>query len=561
LSIEIKNLSVRYPREERWVLYDANLSIPRGEFVLMSGPSGSGKSTLAYCLMGLIPHSIRSEMQGEVIIDGLNTKEHSVGELAEHVGLVFQNPDEQIVALTVEEEVSFGPENLCLSVSEIHKRVDEAINAVGIKQLRKRNIYTLSGGQKQRTAIADILAMRPNIIVFDEPTADLDTVGRREVMQEIMKLKQEYDKTIILIEHRLEEPLKYADRVILQDIDGRIIMDNEPHGAFKNPQLFKNLGIDYPPLARIAYDLGMDFLPLSENELISRLRTRMEARQLRFTNRPIEERKEKKRPIISVENLKYSYEDGTEALRDLDISISAGEFVAIIGQNGAGKSTLAYNLVGLLKPTSGRVIVDGINTSKASIPQMAQKIGFVFQNPDHQLFTDRIWDEVAFGLKHALSLPQRELEERTQIALETMGLVSLKEKHPHAISRGQRRRLAVATVLAMKPKIILLDEPTTGQDYGHTSKLMDLVKKLNKTGKTIIMITHEIGIVAEHAERTIVMHRGKVLIDGPTRKVFANSKLLSEAGIIAPTIVRVSQNLFGGKVPIALTVEELCNML
>ncbi|MFQ6088634.1 MAG: ABC transporter ATP-binding protein [Candidatus Methanofastidiosia archaeon] len=562
MSIEIKNLTYTYPNAREPALKNINLEIPQGQFVLLMGPSGCGKTTLINCMNGLIPHVIEEHMEGDVYINDKNTKEEKLHRLAQRIGTVFQNPDEQMFSLTVEEEIAFGPGNLALLREELVKRVDDALSEIGIENLRFRQIFNLSGGQKQRVAIAAILAMQPNILVFDEPTSDLDPVGTNEVLEVIKRLNERLDATIILIEHKVEEVAPFVDRVLVMD-SGKLVLDESPKIVFSNLERLSEIGIRAPTVAEFAMKMkkyGYEFskLPMSVEEAYLQLKN-----QIKYVREKnwFSEYEFHGDNIVEIEDLYYTYPTGVEALRGIDLKVKKGEFVALIGQNGAGKSTLASQIIGLILPEKGRVLVDGRDTRELSVPELAQLVGYLFQNPDYQLFTTSLEKEIAFGPRN-IGIEKEEIERRVEEEIYVMELEKHRGKHPHALSRGQRQRLAVASVLAMHPKILIMDEPTTGQDYAHSRRFMNLSKELNeKEGMTVICITHDMTIVTEYCKRTILLSQGKVLADGSTRDIFSKPDLLKETFLEPTRITQLSQRL-NGKIPRdVLSVDELVFLL
>ncbi|MFQ5892634.1 MAG: ABC transporter ATP-binding protein, partial [Candidatus Methanofastidiosia archaeon] len=521
------------------------------------GPSGCGKTTLINCMNGLIPHVIEEHMEGDVYINGKNTKEEKLPRLAQRIGTVFQNPDEQMFSLTVEEEISFGPGNLALPRKELVKRVDDALSEIGIENLRFRQIFNLSGGQKQRVAIAAILAMQPNILVFDEPTSDLDPVGTNEVLGVVKRLNERLDATIILIEHKVEEVAPFVDRVIVMD-SGKLVLDASPRVVFSNLKRLSEIGIRAPTVAEFAIKVkkyGYEFsdLPMSVEEAFLQLKNQIKyVREKRWFS----EYEFHGDNIVEIEDLYYTYPTGVEALRGIDLKVKKGEFVALIGQNGAGKSTLASQIIGLILPEKGRVLVKGRDTRELSVPELAQLVGYLFQNPDYQLFTTSLEKEIAFGPRN-IGIEKEEIERRVEEEIYIMELENHLGKHPHALSRGQRQRLAVASVLAMHPKILIMDEPTTGQDYAHSRRFMDLSKKLNeRKGMTVICITHDMTIVTEYCKRTILLSQGKVLADGSTRDIFSKPDLLKETFLEPTRITQLAQKLNGNLPGDVLSVDE-----
>jgi energy-coupling factor transporter ATP-binding protein EcfA2 len=468
--IEVRDLTFTYRNAASPSLRGIDLSVREGEFVLLAGHSGSGKSTLSLCLTGLIPHVIRGSMSGSVQIAGKDTRTHPTPELAQHAGIVFQNPDNQLFSMTVETDVAFGPENLCLDRDEMLRRVNEAIARTGLSRLRRRQVHHLSGGQKQRTAIAGILAMNPDLLVLDEPTADLDPSGTREVLETIHTLNRKEGRTIVIIEHKVSSVLQYVDRAVILN-GGRIIRSWEP-GECTPAELM-------PPV-----------FPERSNPPAFSVR-----------HEPV--------PVVELRNVSYAYEDGTTAINGLSFSVRDGEFVAVIGANGSGKSTMALLINGLLKPSSGDVLLRGKSSIGKKVHEIARTVGYLFQNPDHQIFTDRVEREIALGLIKD-RLPKDELARRVWETLEAVHISCFHHRDPFTLSRGERQRLALASVLAMDPPVLILDEPTTGQDYANLQSILDIMERYHRQGKTIIMITHDMAVAQASADRIVVMDEGRI---------------------------------------------------
>ncbi len=554
--LRVENLWYRYPFSEEWALKNINLNVSKGEFVVITGPSGCGKSTLALTICGYIPHVIeKGVMKGDVYVKGINTKTKELHELTQLVGVVLQNPEDQLFALTVEEDVAFGPENLALPKEEVRRRVDKAMKDAGVYHIKDKEIFALSGGQKQRTAIAGILAMEPEIVIFDEPTSDLDPQGAYSVLSIISEIQKLRDITVILIEHRLDEVSKYADRIVLMN-DGRIIVDEEPHVAYRELDRFLSIGVRPPQVSELVYKSENPLpskIPISLEEAVDYYKSKLNGYSefpLKLEDSPAPSGE----PIISFKDVWVMYPDGTVAIKGVTLDIYDREMVAIIGRNGSGKSTLTKLLVALLKPWKGEVRVLGIDVSKATTRELVQYVGYVFQNPDHQLFTNTVEEELAFGPRN-LGLPPEEVERRVREAMEMLELSEFKDRHPQSLSRGQRRRLAVASVLTMHPKILVLDEPTTGQDWGHSVRLMELAKKLNREkGVTVIFVTHDMRLVAEYASRVVLLEDGRVIMDTGPRGAFTDEELVKH-NILPPYITQLAMKLFKNK-PGVLRVEE-----
>ncbi len=570
--IDIQNLSYTYPNMSEPTLSGIDLHIDDGEFVLLLGASGSGKSTLIQCLNGLVPKVAGGNLDGVIIINGKDVRDYKVHQLASDVGIIFQNPDTQLFSLTVGKDVAFGPENLGMPKEEIVRRVDLAMRIVGMEDMRDRFIFTLSGGEKQRVAIAGTLAMEPHVMVLDEPTSDLDPVGTGEVLSLVKRLNQEKDMTIILIEHKIDEVVHLADRVVVMD-RGKIIMDDTPDEIFNDGHdQLKSIGIALPQLSEIVHAMKNGFGDFegdlstysSYKTILARLCQLLRdkpANIARFRTAHTPPARTAPKPKIEIKNLRHTFEDGTVGLDDINLVIPEGDFVALIGHNGAGKTTLINHLIGFLKPANGTIFINGRDISGMRVATLAQSVGYLFQNPDNQIFTDSVTQELKFGLEN-IKLRDTAIEERVNRAISMMELAEFRDRHPHSLSRGQRQRLAVASILAMEPDIIVLDEPTTGQDWGHVNKFLQQIRHLNELGKTIILVTHDMNLVAGYARRTVVMDKGKIVLDGDTRHVFSKQEILEKTGITLPVITRLSPDLLkdGIDIPPLLTVQELSEM-
>lgn len=556
--LEIEDLWYKYPYTDKWVLKGINLRVEKGEFIVLTGRSGCGKSTLALTICGYIPHVIeKGVLKGRVTVDGVDTRSKPLHQLTQMVGVVLQNPEDQLFALTVEQDVAFGPENLAMPKDEVRRRVDQAMKDAGVYEIRDRPIFSLSGGQKQRTAIAGILAMEPSIIIFDEPTSDLDPQGAYSVLNVISDIQRRRDVTVILIEHRLDEVSKYADRIILME-DGEILIDDEPHKAYRELDKFLDRGVRPPQVSEAAYKYGGDTrIPITLDEGVEFFQDRVNG--LKPPSIETEESITRGDVVIEARDVWHTYPNGVTALKGVDLEISEGEMVALIGKNGSGKSTLSQMMVGLLKPTRGIVKIYGHDVRTTPMEEIIRYVGYVFQNPDHQLFTNTVLDELSFGPRN-LGIDEDEVGRRVEEALKILGLEEFRERHPQSLSRGQRRRLAVATILTMEPKILILDEPTTGQDWGHSVKLMEIARRLNRErGVTILFITHDMRIVAEYADRVILLHEGEKVFDGSPREIFS-SRWIYQYNILPPYISQLSQRLFGEENTV-LSVEEFLNII
>jgi len=475
--IQVDNLTVYYG--QRRVLGSKrsglSLSIQTGEFVLVTGPSGCGKSTLLRALAGLIPHASLAHMTGSVVVDGLNTQEHPLPLLAGHVGLVFQNPATQLFCLRVEEEVAFGPRNLGLPPDEVARRVEAALNAAGLEHLRGRRVNTLSDGEKQRLAIAAVLAMAPRILILDEPTSNLDMVGTRQVLSTLERLRRQ-SSTVIIAEHKTGEVSQLADRVLILE-EGVPVADGPPEDVFARRALLHRLGVRHP-----TNHPQSDWTDLILPSIPGRGPGRVD-------------------PLVELEGVVAGY-GKRQVLDGLDLYIQRGELVALVGDNGAGKTTLARLLAGLVKPRRGKVQVRG-------------QVGLLFQNPLEQLFCETVEEEVAFGPRNYGLLTPTLLEDTLAVA----DLGSLRHRRTHALSGGEQQRTALASVLALHPDLLILDEPTMGQDWGHLSVFMDHVARLNGKGMAILLITHDYELVHHYAQRVLLLRNGRIAAEGRPRRV------------------------------------------
>lgn len=562
-AVSIKDLSFRYKDQEgRNAIENINLEIEKGQFVVIMGPSGAGKSTFANCLNGLIPHFIRGEYSGEVIVNGTNVKESAVNKMARDIGLVFQDFESQLFSTNTNLEIAFGPENFGVDREEIQRRIDHILKVVDLEGFEDRQPSTLSGGQKQRLAIGSVLASMPSVICMDEPTTDLDPVGKLGIFNIAKELHQDENLTLIIIEHETGEAIN-ADRIIIME-DGKIIRDGKPEEVLREVELTDRIGImsmQIPKYFSKTTVLKGKDLPLTQEEGIRKFKEL----ELKIDENKYEEilQKEEEREqaygdvIIEVKDLEHTYPNGKKALKGIDLEIKEGEFLAVLGHNGSGKTTLVKHLNGLLQPTGGSVIVKGRDTRKSTVFEIGQDVGYAFQNPDHQIFADTVYDEVAFSPK-IRGCSKEEIDERVKEALKAVDMEGYEEEDPFSLSKGERQRIAVASILSARPKVIILDEPTTGLDYKEQKQMMELVKKLNEDGHTIIMITHTMWVVSEYAHRVAVIKDGKVDIYGRTREIFKEEDRLLESYLKSPDIVSLGNGI--GKT--FLSVEEMidCTM-
>ncbi len=553
-AISIENLTFTYREGHRPALQNVQGQIENGTFVVVMGHGGAGKSSLCCALNGLIPNFFRGKYQGRVLVQGQEVARHKVAEMSRTVGLVLQDFEAQLFSTNVELEIAFGPENHCLPRSEIERRIQRYLAFIGLERLRQREPATLSGGQKQRLAIGSVLALEPKVLVMDEPTTDLDPQGREEVLSIAGRIREE-GRMLLIVDHE-PETAAWADKVLLMR-DGQVMTQGSPFEILLDMPLLKSCGIKPLPLIELFESMGWPGRPLTLEtafELIQK-HNLAEPRKLKFTEVPSTHAKGT--PILRADRLKYIYPtDQIEALRGIDLCIWEGEFIAILGQNGSGKTTLAKHFNGLLKPTSGCMSLQGKLTTEYTHRELARRVGYVFQNPDHQIFSKTVKDEVGFSLK-MLGEDPKTIERRVAEALEVVGLQGYEEKVPFSLTKGERQRVAVASVLAVRTQVIILDEPTTGLDYGHQRNMMEMLKSLNRSGHTVIIITHSMWVAAEYTERTIVLKDGCILSDGPTRLVFADEALLARTSLRPSSLVQLSNRLGTQGLTVDQMVQEL----
>lgn len=577
--IAADNVSFSYPAPPGeppvTALDGADLWVHPGEFVAVVGPNGSGKSTLArLCNVLLTPSD------GHVLVDGMDTRDPAhLWPIRDRVGMVFQNPDNQIVAAVVEEDVAFGPENQALHPEEIRARVEEALGAVGLSPLRHRPPHMLSGGQKQRLAIAGALALRPACLILDEPTAMLDPKGRAEVLHTVQRLNRTAGISVVWITHFMEEAVQ-ADRVLVMR-QGKVALAGPPAGVFSQSEQLRAASLDVPPAVAMAEQFRRRGVPvpagvLTLEQLVDALATSAPAPAVGWANGgepgqaaggalPVDGVAATMEPLIALEGVTHVYNRGTpvewKAIEDVSVRIGKGEFWGIIGSTGSGKSTLVQHFNRLLKPAEGRVSVQGMDLAQrgADLLRVRQQVGLVFQYPEQQLFAATVHEEVAYGPRN-LGLPADEVDRRVHHALKAVGLpTDLLGRSPFTLSGGQARRLALAGVLAMRPSALVLDEPAAGLDPKGRRDILGLVQELHRSGLTIILVSHSMDDVAELAQQVLVLHKGRVAMQGAPRDLFQRGEELEAIGLGLPAAARLVRDLRfrGWLLPArALTVDE-----
>lgn len=546
MSIEFHDVSFTYWQAEEPALQHVTLEIPAGQFVALTGPTGAGKSTFLQMLNGLIPHHVPGKLEGEVRINGVSTRDLSVAQLSRQVGLVFEDPDSQIVSLTVEDDVAFGPSNLGWTAEEIRRAARQALEQTRLLGFEGRNPFTLSGGEKQSLAMAGILAMRPQILALDEPTSMLDPIGRARIVSILKTLAAETNTTILVVEQNPELIIELADRVLLFD-GGRVIRDGAPQEVFSDVEALQQVGAKLPPMVETFWELRrrglwQGALPFTVEQAQAALKARFDIGYAK--NTPALNPAPADGVIVEVSQVEHRYGDEVQALQSVSASFRRGETTAIVGQNGSGKSTLAFHLVGILKPTNpqGRVMVDGLDVRTAPLRELIRHINYVFQNPDDQLFQETAELEIEYGLKQ-LGIPAEERRRRLDWALDLFGVHDYAQHAPKSLRRGLRTRIAIAAVVAMQPAVLVVDEPTTGLDRRESLEIMQTLQGLADSGVTVIFITHEMDLVAQFAQRVLVMHAGKILSQGAPAQVFADLPTLQQASLSQPDIYRLASRL------------------
>lgn len=569
--IEVKDVTFTYSGAQRHALERVSLVVAEGEFVGVIGPSGAGKSTLAGVMSGAVPHHFAGELYGACLVDGKDTCEVTLTDVSRLVGSVLQDIDAQFVASNVRDELLFGLENFGVTHDEIPARMQRALETVGIEDLRDREIATLSGGQKQKVAIAAILALRPRVLVLDEPTAALDPVSSTLVFETLREVNRSAGITVVVIEQKVALLSKYCSRVVVLE-QGKLIFDDTPRKVFSHGERLREIGVDSPRVARVSNSLAAAGLcelgePALSVDEAAALVARIVGEGVRGAvvegacavpavpsspshaamcdssidgDSAASSSARTGEPVARFEGVGYSYPDGGASVRALDFEVFPGEIVGIVGQNGAGKTTLTKLLNGLLKPAEGNVVVAGLNTREVPTSRIARHVSTLFQNPDRQICKDTVLDEVAFGLLlQGVSLD--EASARAKATCERFGLPL--DEAPFSLSRGQRQMVALASVVVGEPQIIVLDEPTCGLDYRECMTVMETVRDMAAAGSAVVMVCHDMEVVSDFANRLVVMANGEILGRGTCADVFANDGLMQRAFVEPPQAIALAKRL------------------
>ena len=564
--------------KRRLALDDVSFSIESGSFVLVLGESGSGKSTLALNLVGIYPDYFGGFNQGRILVNhrerGLvNRRDLDRGQRFRTVNMLFQNPEDQIVTLTVEEEVAFALENYLVPADEIIPRVERALDLVGLRGFKERATLKLSGGEKQRVALAAMLAMEPSVLILDEPTSNLDPAGTEEVLEAIELVRERIDITLVVVEHEVDRVFHLVDEVLV--VEGLEVHGPEPPRDFLSKRglhVRDDMGLWIPQASEVSLELrcrhvDLPRVHLTGDELVEDCGT-TEAKvaspqPLRVGAEPAAAPSVaatnygRSEPVIQVRDLDFSYPSRSGVLNAINLDIHKHELLAIVGQNGSGKSTLAACLTGLFPPTSGTVVVEGKMTTDYKFADLARRVAYIFQVPEKQFVRNSVYDEMAHGLK-ALDVPSEEAERRVDEALRAVHLEERKDSSPYLLSHGQKRRLSVACMVIAEPQVVILDEPTFGQDWRQAGRLMDYMRNLADAGAAVTFITHDMRLVAEYADRCIAMSGGRIIFDGGPVELFSSADILEQANLKAPPVFEFSKRLLGAS---ALRTSQLIKPL
>ena len=530
--ISFRNFFFQYRAQKRPTLTDINLEIYPGERVLIAGPSGSGKSTLAGCINGLNPFSNPGACTGTLTVDGVDAPHSSIFELSAHVGTVLQDPDGQFIGLTVGEDIAFALENSCTPQDEMHAITRHAAELVGIENHLGYAPHELSGGQKQRVSLAGVMVDQVKILLFDEPLANLDPATGKQAIELIDEIQKKTDTTVLIIEHRLEDVLwRNVDRIVLVN-DGTILADLRPDELLSGSLLAEN-GIREPLYVTALRYAGVDITPDKHPAHVDSLvLDDTDTQKLRdwFTARPRPAAQPEREPLLEVKGLSFGYQKGQQTLRDVSFSIGKGEMVSIVGRNGAGKSTLSKLICGFETPDAGEIFLNGKPLAEENIRRRAQHIGYVMQNPNQMISKTMIYEEVALGLQRS-GLTEEQIREKVEATLRVCGLYPFRNWPISALSFGQKKRVTIASVLVLDPELILLDEPTAGQDFRHYTDIMEFLRGLNARGVTVVMITHDMHLMLEYTRRALVFCDGRLIADRTAAAVLCDPALVEQAAL------------------------------
>ena len=551
--ISLKDVTFSYKGSKRRALDGITLNVKQGECVAILGPTGAGKSTLACVMNGTAPRFMDGSLAGDVTVDGMVPAKVGTAQMASRVGLVFGDPDTQLFGMTVEEDVAFGPANLGLGYEGIMERVSKSIGDMRLSGLERRAPHRLSGGQKQATAIAGVYAMLPKIMVLDEPTSMLDPEGKARVFGIVRMLKEQLGVTVVLIEQEVDDILNLADRVFVMR-SGKFVLSGTPREVFGRVDELRQAGVRVPQIVEFGTLIGATETPFSIEEAMLAVgsepttvgdATKAPSRAAHEVRKVHDAGNAQDDAVVQALNVEFTYPGGARALDGVNLAVGRGDFVAIVGQNGAGKTTLTRHFNGLLRPSSGDIRVLGRSAQGVPTIELCRHVGYVFQNPDEQLFCTSVQEELKFGPTNIGADPHV-TSQRVEEILGDIGLTRYREVWPKYLTKGERQRLALASVVVMDPDVLIVDEPTTGLDWVESLQILDYLERLrNERKKTIIIITHDMNIVSLYARRVVVMAKGRVVGDGTAREIFSQPDLMELACLRRPPIADLSQALWG----------------
>jgi energy-coupling factor transporter ATP-binding protein EcfA2 len=514
----IDNLTFRYRDRKEPAIQDITFQVQAGELLLIAGSSGCGKTTLIRCINGLIPRSYKGERDGQILLNGIKTSDMSLAGISQIVGTVLQDPERQILGTNVAAEIAFGLENLNLTRIEIRQRIEAALNFLGISHIRNRETFSLSGGEKQKVALAGVLAMNPSVLLLDEPLASLDPASGQEALAVVRQLVDE-GMTVLMVEHRVEDVLKIKPDRVLFMVDGQVRYLGSSEGL--------NKVVDYHEIkmpAPIILERAVKDPPPAEIHFLPQV--------------SLDEQEGKSKPLVEFKDVTFYYESSVNVLNNVSLSIQRGDVIAILGPNGAGKTTLVKHAIGLLKPKAGQVLVNGRDTKELSVAQIANTLGYVFQSPSHMLFAPTVYEELAFGpknLRHNLDL----IDEEVKTALDIVNLTGMEQNPPLALSFGQQKRVSIAAILAMGSRILVMDEPTAGQDYRNYMEFMDAILQM-PSFEAILFITHDIDLAVIYSNRALLVANGRIAMDGPPEQVLDNYERLETCRLVPTSLLKMN---------------------
>lgn len=543
ISISFENFGFQYVSQAEPTLYDINLTIYKGEKILIAGPSGCGKSTLGHCINGLIPASYLGKSTGTLTVGGLNAAEEDLSGLSKVVGTVLQDTDGQFIGLTVAEDIAFALENDCMETEEIHKTVEKVARLVDVDKVLKHAPYEISGGQKQRVSLGGVMVNDVDILLFDEPLANLDPATGKQAVELIDDIQKRTGCTVVIIEHRLEDVLhRPVDRIVLME-EGRIVYDGTPD-VLLTTDLLPQKGIREPLYVTALKYAGVKLEPAMHPDFLPELQLSDHQRQQVFdwfSKQPPSPADEKTSPLLQIKNLDFAYNtSGTKVLKDITLTINKGEMLSIVGTNGAGKSTFSKVVCGFVTPQCGSLTFDGMDLQNLSIKERADHIGYVMQNPNQMISKNFIFDEVAFGLVNR-GFAMEEIERRVEDALTVCGLRPFKKWPVSALSYGQKKRVTIASMLVLEPEMLILDEPTAGQDFRHYTEIMDFLSQLNKRGMTVVLITHDMHLMLEYTPRAVVFNDGRIIADASSAEVLNSLEIVEKAHLKETSLYYLSK--------------------